>query len=271
MTLKERIQSKHNAIDKAQKSIDRMNGLIAKNKAPEWYNGTAAEWYADDIKRRQREIEYLKKELAELEARDAEAEVKAGLRNVPVITEFLLQWKARATSWWEAKFDAYYTEKQRVDDLKKSMPNFNAWDVDKESEQYKAIEAARVQFYNDCRVQSIYEKDAKGRRQLVRQIEGKFINVLPYTSGHGKAEAMAKLEKDLTNEMNRKYDSIIIKANAICGQITDGQNLTIGGNGELNGFLIGTAGKAAIETISAGGYNIQCFHFRLLIKPYKGA
>ena len=39
----------------------------------------------------------------------------------------------------------------------------------------------------------------------------------------------------------------------------------------LNGYIIGTKGCCSIKTIGAGGYNIQCFHFRTLIHPYTPA
>lgn len=70
---------------------------------------------------------------------------------------------------------------------------------------------------------------------------------------------------DLEAEKNRKYDFIIERTNEIVGQITDASNLTIGAKGDLNGFILGTKGSAKVQTIGAGGYNIQCFHFRTLI------
>ena len=74
-----------------------------------------------------------------------------------------------------------------------------------------------------------------------------------------------KLAKDLTQEANRKYDFIIERTNYIVGEITDAAALQVGAKGDLNGFIDGTRGRAKVQTIGAGGYNIQCFHFRTLI------
>lgn len=49
------------------------------------------------------------------------------------------------------------------------------------------------------------------------------------------------------------------------GKITDAKGLTIGMNGELNGLVIGDKDSATVTTILAGGYNIQCLHYRVLV------
>ena len=74
-----------------------------------------------------------------------------------------------------------------------------------------------------------------------------------------------KLRKDLDQEAAQKYDNIIERTNTIVGQITDASNLSVGASGDLNGYIIGTNGTAKVTTIGAGGYNIQCYHFRTLI------
>lgn len=51
-----------------------------------------------------------------------------------------------------------------------------------------------------------------------------------------------------------------------CGKITNSGELYIGKNGGINGLIIGEKGRANVETIMAGGYNIQCLHFRVLVK-----
>lgn len=73
--------------------------------------------------------------------------------------------------------------------------------------------------------------------------------------------------KDLEQEKLRKYDDIIERTNDIVGKITDASELRVSPKGNLDGFISGEKGKAKVQTIGAGGYNIQCFHFRTLIKP----
>ena len=51
----------------------------------------------------------------------------------------------------------------------------------------------------------------------------------------------------------------------IVGKITAGHNLVVV-NGEIAGIIEGEKGRASIQTIGAGGYNIQRYHFRTLVK-----
>lgn len=51
----------------------------------------------------------------------------------------------------------------------------------------------------------------------------------------------------------------------ITGKATDCSRLVFNGKA-LNGTVIGENGTATVETIEAGGYNIQRFHYRVLVK-----
>ena len=73
------------------------------------------------------------------------------------------------------------------------------------------------------------------------------------------------MNKDLDKEADAKYDDIVNRTIELVGKIIDASNLSIGMKGDLNGVIEGEKGKAKVETIGAGGYNIQCFHFRTLI------
>lgn len=71
--------------------------------------------------------------------------------------------------------------------------------------------------------------------------------------------------EDLVNERNRKSKYIAYRTYKFIGKITDAGYLIIGVDGNLNGVLKGEKGEAHIQSIIAGGYNIQCRHIRMLI------
>lgn len=60
----------------------------------------------------------------------------------------------------------------------------------------------------------------------------------------------------------------------IAGKITDCKCLRIDvdnqGYSIINGIVIGEKGKARVESIGAGGYNIQRYHIRVLVKEVRG-
>lgn len=84
-----------------------------------------------------------------------------------------------------------------------------------------------------------------------------------------EAERGAWLEKAMEKEKRAKLLDLIGRINSVVGTITDAAGLYISSTGEINGLIVGTEGRAKVETIGAGGYNIQCFHFRTLIHEYK--
>ena len=82
-----------------------------------------------------------------------------------------------------------------------------------------------------------------------------------YMDGWEKSEALRNTDKAVRNQkMN-----ILIRSFPVVGKLEDIQFGTIGMNGEFNGTVRGERGIANIRTIMAGGYNIQCLHYRVLV------
>lgn len=124
-----------------------------------------------------------------------------------------------------------------------------------------------IRYLNANHIKTSYGNEFN-KNSLNRILRNKrYIGVYTYrgTETPDGLPRMQQLEKDLNEEANRKYDFIIERTNAIAGEITDASGLSIGSKQDLNGFIVGTRGTAKVQTIGAGGYNIQCFHFRTLI------
>ena len=84
---------------------------------------------------------------------------------------------------------------------------------------------------------------------------------------YGKEEyIIERLNNILDSEVESKRISLISRTEKKIGGIIDATELYIADDGSINGFILGENGKAEINTIYAGGYNIQCLHYRVLIK-----
>lgn len=249
-----RIAGAEEKITKINAKLDRIEAAFAPGgKNPYSYTESDKKWAL-------RDLEEAMKSLAKYQAQLAQEDEKALSRNVPAITEFLTAWKQRMTEFYNKRFSLYPEALKKFnEDMKPyNMDYFQERKFRKEKpEEWKTWDAER--------------------QALKGMFETRFGFLTPYieraynpsTQRYDTWKLDAdKLEYDLQQEYNRKYDFIIERTNEIVGQITDASNLTIGDKDDLNGYIIGTKGTAKVQTIGAGGYNIQCFHFRTLINPW---
>lgn len=245
--IQKRIEGKEKELAKLEKKMER----IRKAEASNWENNPYcySNW---DIERTERDIRRTQKELtAYQEQLTAETE-KANSRNIPAILEFLANWKAKVKEYYRESFPKYLED--RAEWYKKDKAHCDwhnhgdAWQMRRDNpDEYNRIE--------------------KEHRKARAAFEAKWKWITPYIERNQLNEV--KLQKDLDKDADAKYDFIIERTNAIVGTITDATNLEVGFKGDLNGYIIGERGTAKVETIGAGGYNIQCFHFRTLINRMK--
>lgn len=239
-TLTKRIEGKEKSITALEKKIKRIEDAKATNweKNPYFYDERDLEYAIKDLEsEKQTLVKYQEQLKVEQE--------KASSRNVEALVTFLETWKENCIKYFLEEHDKYLEARK----------------------EYYAEDRKFCETFNSRRSLGLTTEDIKkleeDHRDLRTSFEQRWKHVTQFN--HGSLSWEETIKKDLEIEKNRKYDDIIERTNDIVGKITDASNLKVGAKGDLNGLIIGEKGNANIQTIGAGGYNIQCFHFRTLI------
>lgn len=147
-------------------------------------------------------------------------------QEIKPIREFLKQWKERAYNFYMTTLKAYNDARKEIYKIQ-------------DSETYRE------------RMSELYESVPKF---VYRDLTGRGNETEEY------------LNKVLDREVESKYKQFINRINKIDSNIEDTANLYIGVNGEINGYIKCKSCNIKVTTVYAGGYNIQCLHYRVLVK-----
>lgn len=74
-----------------------------------------------------------------------------------------------------------------------------------------------------------------------------------------------QIDKQVEADKQAKIFMLNARVEKITGKITNADNLKVSEKGDLTGYIEGEKGKAQVQTILAGGWNIQCYHYRTLV------
>ena len=238
--IKKRIEGKNKELDKLRKKMTR----IEKAKASDWKDNPYY-YHERDLIYTEKEINSALKMLQKYEEDLKEADKKAASRNIPVITQFLDAWETRVIE--------YFLKERK--------------EYDKAYKEYGEADRALCNEYNSCH-DSVKRKELSSKmRENSKNFRERWAHITAFD--HGSRTWEETMRADIAKEKIAKYDDLIERVVKITGEITDANGLSIGYKGDINGYIIGKEGKASINTIDAGGYNIQCYHFRTLIHKFK--
>jgi hypothetical protein len=277
--LETRISGAKLRIEKTNAKIARLNKSIAKKTSMLETETDANEIWSinydiknlkEDIARAERDLASDIKKLAEYEAKQKEVtEKESAIVDVPQINEFLESWKQRAKSYYillrTTRKEVYATKFEINEENLKMCWKYGQRNAGRKYTDEKITEILAsiptIAGYQLDNLQS--EVNHQMRKNWDNSNTQSDILVLE------KCSTNEELDKMLDKEVYNKKVWLTTQVQEITGKITDCGYLFVGKTGGLEGFIIGENGKANVQTIFAGGYNIQCLHFRTLVNPIK--
>jgi len=162
---------------------------------------------------------------------------------IPIIEEFLSKWKQSARDYYSKDIEEYYKRQNSEIELNKKLYD------------YKIPYEDRLKLQNDARELWKINFDWL-------QKQGGLIFKVCY---HNRKEtAYEKLDKALSKEVENRREDLIKRVEKKAGTIRDASGLYFSGV-DINGYIIGEKAKVEVRTITAGGYNIQRLHYRVLV------
>ena len=169
---------------------------------------------------------------------------KKGKETMKAINEFLADWKAKAKAFYQGLIERVKKSREQSEALREKLGYSHCIPGTPEHEEYYSfIEANDILYYKNNELN-------KTQKALVQDFYYQHKD----------------LDKILDKEVEAKKADLIARVEKKGGKIIDGQFLRIGVDGNLNGYIICENGRVDVETIYAGGYNIQCLHYRVLVK-----
>jgi hypothetical protein len=220
----------------------KLNDYIKVNFPNSGYTSDINEWANAYNDLREAEVTLAKYEVQMTEIVNFEKEDK-----IQVLVDFLNDWREKAFQWYMNNAQEYIALRKIEEE------EFNKYLKNEEEKAGQQIQPGRRYSYHRF-----------FREEYYRSITSTAMEIAGYNSID-----TAKLNKMLDDEVIQKYKDLVLRITKVVGEIQDVSNLSIGKNGDINGVVTGSIGKAKVETISAGGYNIQVFHYRVLVHEVK--
>lgn len=305
--LKLRVEKAEDKVQKCNKTIEKHQKQLAKKekvlidmgydisnleaiKRNEDGTGSELYWEVVEVERKHEDIKNANKKLADAERVlnnwqekvDMELEKERFLNDEApqAIKDFLAMWKEKVYKWHVKRYEDYQTFKE---ELNNDMYNTMVEVIKSNPEQYEVYldENGEIKDYYDSisGLLNAYPREPIENALVEKNLDYKSIKgrklmfggqaILRMDTIRSEEERLQWLETMLEEDRKAKMLDLINRINKVVGNILDASDLSISVEGNLNGIITGEKGKAKIETIGAGGYNIQCFHFRTIVNKVK--
>lgn len=185
---------------------------------------------------------------------------KENAPKIEILWDFLTRWENNAREWYKRNSKLYYDLYTNED---------KEWETYKTTKEYQEeMDYIQYLYPNNQKWAIEYKVERRWKERYYEDIN---MFTKDITSGSKEHRIdMERLNKFLAQEKVHKYEDLCNRITSVVGEILDVSNLSIGEKqGELNGIVVGSKAKAKVETIGAGGWNIQCFHYRVLVNKVK--
>lgn len=264
-----------NVVNRKQRSLDEQRGYLEswkkrleKAKQDEDYK---------EVKYWEREIKSTVKKIEKLEA-----ELKTIMENIPEDVQAEINEREEIFTTF-SDFISFLEKiwNDRDEMLKKAC---NEWLVEEINNIYKSWNNIYYEKDNEfyeisksVEYKNNYERN-KAKRIFMNNVKNEYftkpIDVLLEKAGFNELSeyervsehSIEALKKENLEKAQQSVLSLVDRVENRVGKVTDWSGIHFGMNGMLNGRVTGNLGSVYVETIGAGGYNIQRFHYRVLLK-----